>query len=130
MLWFSSKPKKKFAEKLIAPDAIKWRADKLLPAFVHHLRYKLFDKLIKPWGLKVFFLNEKMKKKKQIQKLYSNLNFQTDHLLPALHTLMFVTWVKARPQHRELGALLFTNIILVLWRPSELRFERGVTSGL
>ena len=27
---------------------------------------------------------------------------------------MFLTWVKARPQHRELRALLFTNSVRVL----------------
>ena len=27
---------------------------------------------------------------------------------------MFLTWVKARPQHRELRALLFTNSVWVL----------------
>ena len=34
---------------------------------------------------------------------------------------MFLTWVKARPQHRELRALLFTNSVWVLQRPSYLQ---------
>ena len=51
---------------------------------------------------------------KQIQDLCSDLDFQTDHLLPdsilnSLHTLMFFTWVKDRPQQRELQALLLTR---------------------
>ena len=72
------------------PDAIKWHAHNIICfVFVHRLRYKLFDKRIKPWELPLLFLKEK-------------------------NTMTFFTWVKDKPQQRELRALLFTNSVWVL----------------
>ena len=55
----------------------------------------------------MLFLNEKIKK--QIQDLCSDIDFQTDHLLPDsvnfLHTLMFFTWVKDKGQATTPGTL-------------------------
>ena len=41
---------------------------------------------------------------------------------------MFLTWVKARPQHRELRALLFKNSVWVLQRPIVI-YNKGCETG-
>ena len=81
----------------------------------------LFDKRIKPWELLYSAVTLIFK-----QITYCRISSYCN----SLHTSMFLTWVKARPQHRELCALFFTNSVWVLLCPTELRFERIVTQDL
>ena len=99
------------------PDAIIWRAHNLYIA----CDTELFDKRIKSWesGIKpwVLFLNEKVKNKSKnsaVTLVFLNTSPTAGFLHNFYNTLMFLTRVKARPQHRELVALLFTISVWVL----------------
>ena len=120
MLWFSSKPKKcrgKIERKGIInidhANEATWCSQVTCSQFVHRMRFRIIWQTCQTLRIKSTLLE--WKNKKQIQELCSDLDFQTDHLLPdSIITfctpLMFLTWEKARPQLPELCALHFRNL--------------------
>jgi len=59
--------------------------------FVHRVRYKLFDKRIRPWELPMLFLNEKIKNKSK-WPWFSNRSPTAEFQHNSLHTLLFFYW--------------------------------------
>ena len=95
-------------------DAIKWPAHNLFCLCTSPAILLLFDKRIKPWEFSpVFFLNAKIKNKSNISAVALILKqntYRRDFII-TLPILMFFTWVKDRPQHRELRALYSLRIV-------------------
>ena len=105
------------------PDAIKWCAhnNNLFSLFVHCLRYRIIWQTYQT--LRILY--------SAVTLIFKQITYcRISSYCNSLHTSMFLTWVKARPQHRELCALSLTNSVWVLLCLTELRFERIVTQDL